>query len=69
MSFPVSRELYFTVRYILGEWTEELVDIRAWENRSRRTVQVNSHGQPIAEALSELIPRLHAMYAAMNTGN
>ena len=65
--FPVSRELYFDVRSILNEWAEKLLEVREWEKRFRK-IQVNVEGQTILEVLSVLLPRLQAIYAAMNTG-
>jgi hypothetical protein len=67
--FPVSRELYLAVRIILEKWTEDLVDLRDWDIRKQsRSIQVNSKGQALTEVLSDVIPRLHAIYTAMNTG-
>jgi hypothetical protein len=67
--FPVSRKLYFAVRIILEKWTADLVNLRDWDIRKQcRSIQVNSEGQVLTEVLSDVIPRLHAIYTAMNTG-
>lgn len=65
--FPVSRELYFAVRRMLDKCAAKLVNVRECEN-SFGSTQVNVEGQPITEVLSELLPRLHSIYASMNTG-
>ena len=65
--FPVSMELYFAVRRILTLRAKKLVDIRELEMKTRK-IQVNVHGETVKELLAQLLPRLHALYVAMNSG-
>ena len=65
--FPVSLELYVAVREVLHKWTSKFREVCEFETKTHQTV-LNVHGQPMKEVMTLTIPRLLAIYAAINNG-